>query len=462
MNLRLSGLCVLAVLAGCGTPTEYLRPSVDVPSGYSNQVPGSAAPNLGDAGWRQVFVDPPLQSLIETALSTGPDVQLATAQVRESAALAGLASAAAQPNLGLEVKASPTARAPGDRFTTSYLGGVGVSWEIDLWGRYARATDAARADLLAREENRNAVTASVIGTVAGLYYQLAALRAIEAATQDGAANQQEALLLVRRLSKAGIVTAAEERQQESALAATEARLPTLARQITETENSLAQLMGRLPGVAGVDLPAQLSAPATAPVGLPAELLQRRPDIRRAEAQLKAAHARVDEARARFFPSISLTGVLGGVSTNLVDLLRGDGMAVASLGPNLLQPIFDGGARVANRDAALARLDQAVIVYRKTVNAAFAEVADSLKAYETSAQALSTQARRVEAARQALRLANLRFRAGVTSFLEVLDTQRQKLAADTDYAQSLLERQQALVRLYLALGGGWQQTTAVGS
>jgi multidrug efflux system outer membrane protein len=400
MKSRLSGFSAVGVLvlAGCGSTPEYLRPAVDLPEAYATQVAGRAAPHLADAGWRQVFVDPPLQSLIETALAAGPDVQLADAQVRETAALAGLARAAGKPNVGLELQSSPTARAPGDRLTTNHLGGLGVSWEVDLWGRYARANDAARADLLAREENRNAVTASLIGTVANLYYQLAALRAIESVTQENAANQQEALRLVRRLSRAGVVSAAEERQQESALAATEARLPTLARQITETENSLALLVGRLPGAAGIDLPAQLAAPATAPAGLPSQLLERRPDIRRAEAQLKAAYARVDEARARFFPTISLTGVLGGVSTHLGDLLRGDGASVVSLGPNLLQPILDGGARVANRDAALARLDQALIVYRRTVNAALAEVADSLKAYETSARLLDTQARRAAAAR----------------------------------------------------------------
>jgi multidrug efflux system outer membrane protein len=173
--------------------------------------------------------------------------------------------------------------------------------------------------------------------------------------------------------------------------------------------------------------------------------------------LVAADARVAEAKARFFPQISLTAVLGNASTDLGDALTGNGSTVASLGPTLLQPLFAGGALRANRDAAMARLDQAVIGYRRSVLGAFGEVSDGLTAYETSAELLAIQQRREIATAEALRLADMRFNAGTTTFLEVLDAQRQWLAAETDAAQALLERRQALVRLYLALGGGWEET-----
>jgi multidrug efflux system outer membrane protein len=191
-----------------------------------------------------------------------------------------------------------------------------------------------------------------------------------------------------------------------------------------------------------------------PAGLPSSLLERRPDVRQAETQLVAANARVGEAKAMFFPSISLTAILGGVSTTLSEAVRGQA-AVASLGPSLLQPLYAGGRLVFNRDAALARLDQSLINYRKTILSALAEVANHLEAYATGAELLQIQQRRSYAAREALRLAELRFRAGTTSFIEVLDAQRTHLAAETEAAQSVLERRQAFIRLYLALGGGWE-------
>lgn len=457
------GLLALA-LGGCAVSQDYQRPAVDLPaafgSGSDATASGASAAgrSLAEQGWREVFTDAPLQALIEEALKSGPDGLLAAAQVQEAAALAGIARAPSLPSVGLSLNTSPIARLPGDRFSSSHLGGVAVSWELDLWGRIARATEAAQADLLAREEDRHGVTASVIGRVASLYYQLAALREIQAVTQVSAANQREVLGLIRQISRAGLSTAAEERQQESALAATEARLPPLRRQIAEAENALALLLGRHPGSLQVDTPPGLAVPGAVPAGLPSALLERRPDLRRAEARIVAANARLGEAKARFFPSISLTAVLGTVSTSLGDALSGQGATVASLGPGVVQPLFQGGALTFNRDAAMARLDQSLIGYRKTILGALGEVADSLSAYETSAELLEVQGRRSSAAREALRLAELRFRGGVTGFLEVLDAQRQQLAADTEVAQSLLERRLALVRLYLALGGGWDSAS----
>lgn len=447
------------LLGGCALGPDYRRPDTDMPESYRS-APGyegaaSAQPALAEQDWRQVFTDPPLQKLIDEALAAGPDALLAAARLREAEALAGVARAPLLPQASLSLNTSPTARRPGDDLTSTFLGGAGISWEIDLWGRYRRASEAARAELLASEEARHGVRASLIGGVAGYYYQLAALREIHTVTARAAGNQREVLRLVKRLSASGVASAAEERQQESVLAATESRLPALQRQIAETENALSLLLGRHPGGFVFDSGASLALPDVIPAGLPSTLIDRRPDIRQSEARLVAANARVGEAKALFFPSLSLTAMFGGVSTSLRDVLSGGAPTVASLGPNILQTLFDGGRLVFNRDAALARLDQALIGYRKSILGALGEVADGLAAYETGGELMSIQERRVAASREALRLADLRFRSGTTGFLEVLDAQRQLLAAETEQAQSLLDRRAALIKLYLALGGGWQ-------
>ena len=459
-TLRLPlALVVAGSLSACAVPEAFRRPDLSLPGAYPGAAAGTeGAPALGSVGWQAVFTDTALRGLIEEALRSGPDGLIAAARVRESAALIGLARAPALPSLAASLNTTPIARLPGQNLSSSYLAGGAVSWELDLWGRYARATDAARADLLAATENRHAVSASLVGNMASLYYQLGALRESEAVLQASVNSQQEGLRIIQRMSQAGIVSAAEERQQESAIAASQARLPGLRRQMLEVQNAIALLLGRPPGSVSVPAATTLVLPAALPAGLPSALLTRRPDIRRAEAQLAAADARVAEARARFFPQLSLTAVLGVTSTALSSLLGGGAATVASLGPGLVAPLYTGGSLSANRDAALARLDQSLLAYRKTVFAALGEVADGLQAYESSAEAQRLQEARVAIGAEALRLAELRFRAGTTSFLEVLDAQRQLLAAQLDAVQAVLDRRLALVRVYLALGGGWESPT----
>ena len=443
-----------ALLGGCAAVGEdYQRPATELPARYRG-AEGTAA-SIAERDWQQVFTDPPLQALIEESLRAGPDALLAAARVREAEALAGVARAQSLPNVGLSLNTTPTARRGGESFSSSYLGGVTASWEIDLWGRYARATEAARADLMARQASRDAINASLVANTASLYFQLAGLREIELVTQRAVESQREVLRLVQRLSQAGVASAAEERQQENAVANTEVRLPAIKRQIAAVENALAILVGRAPGGFSFDAPATLELPAAVPAGLPSALLERRPDILQAEAQMRAANARVGEAKALFYPNISLTAVLGAVSPSLSEVLRLQGASVASLGPNVLQPLYAGGSLRFNEEANLARLDQALIGYRKSVLGALGEVADGLSNYQTQAEAMTIQRRRVTAAAESMRLAEMRFRAGTTGFLEVLNAQQQLLAAQTDEAQTLLDRRLALTQVYLALGGGWQ-------
>ncbi len=454
--LALALTSAFAVLSGgCAVGPDYERPAQTVPESYRTLATAPIDKSFADLNWRMVFTDASLQALIEEALSTSPDLLIAAARVREAEAVAGVTRAGMLPAVNLAFNTAPTVRPPGERLQSTYTGGATISWEVDLWGRLRRSTEAARADMMAREEARRGVVASLIANVAHLYYQLAADRESYGVTERTAKNQSEALRLINRLSSAGIASTAEVRQQEVTLAITEARLPTLRQQIAASENALSILLGRQPGAIHFSTPPTLDLPTSIPAGLPSSLLERRPDIRAAEQQLISANARVGEAKARFFPTIALTGLFGGLSTSAAAILNGSAASVASLGLNVVQPLFAGGLLVFNRDAALARLDQALIGYRKTVLAGIAEVADALNTYQSSGEVLQAQIRRVDAAREALRLADLRYRAGTTSFLEVLDAQRQLFAAETDQTQTLLGRRVALCNVYLALGGGWE-------
>lgn len=456
-RLPLATALIALFASGCAVGPDYQRPEVSLPEQHAASKAVADKLSLADVNWREVFTDPQLQELIAEALAAGPDALLAAARLREAEALAGVSRAPLFPQASISLNTSPTVRKAGEQLTSSFMGGAGISWEIDLWGRYRRASEAAQAELLANEAAREGMNASLVAQVARAYYQLAALHETLTITERSARNQGEVLRLIKRLSAAGISSAAEERQQESALAATEASVPTLKRQIAETETSIALLLGRHPGALRLGLPATLAMPGFIPPGLPSRLLEQRPDIRQAEARLVAANARVGEAKALYFPNLSLTAMFGGVSGSLSDVVNGRAPAVASVGPGLLMPLFAGGRIYFNKSAAEARLEQALISYRKTINNALGEVANGLVAYETSNDLLDVQSRRVTAAREAMRLADLRFRAGTTSFLEVLDAQRQLLTAETQEVQALLERRVALVSVYLALGGGWQPT-----
>lgn len=456
-RLPLAAALIGLFAAGCAVGPDYQRPEVSLPEQHAAARAVADKASLADSNWREVFTDPQLQELIAEALAAGPDALLAAARLREAEALAGVSRAPLFPQASLSLNTSPTVRKAGEQLTSSFMGGAGISWEIDLWGRYRRASEAAQAELLANEAARDGMNASLVAQVARAYYQLAALHETLTITERSAHNQGEVLRLIKRLSAAGISSAAEERQQESALAATEASIPTLKRQIAETETAIALLLGRHPGSLRLAAPPKLELPGFIPPGLPSQLLEQRPDIRQAEARLVAANARVGEAKALYFPNLSLTAMFGGVSSSLSDVVYGRAPSVASVGPNLLMPLFAGGRIYFNKAAAEARLEQAVISYQKTIQNALGEVANGLVAYETSNELMEVQARRVTAAREAMRLADLRFRSGTTSFLEVLDAQRQLLAAETQDIQALLERRQALIAVYLALGGGWQST-----
>lgn len=440
-----------ALLSACAVGSSYERPTLDLPGQYRGSKAAEAS--IGERPWQEVFTDPALRALIDAALISNLDLAVAEARVREAHAGVVAARAGALPTVAAGLQTSPIARLPGESLSSSFIAAGFLSWEIDLWGRVRRATEAARADVGALQALRGSVQTSIVAQTASRYLELTALRDVLAATEKNAQLQRDALRLMRRRNQSGLVSAAEVRQSEGQLAATEARLPDLERQIKATENALSLLLAHPPG--DLALPrAVLPMPESLPAGMPVQLLHRRPDLLQAEQQLIAANARVGVATAQLLPTISITGAFGRLSTELGDLLSSGAASVASLGPDVRQTLYAGGALRANRDAALARMEQAQLSYRGTALNALREVADAIEAYRAGGAQMTAQLARVSAQREALRLADKRFAAGVVSFIEVLDAQRQLLAAETELVNAQLARQLAYVQVYRALGGGW--------
>lgn len=448
-----AGLLTILCLAGCVVGPDYQRPEIPLPETY-HRAPASAE-SIADVQWWKIFDDPQLVALIEEALRDNLDLAIAAAQILEARAQLAAARSPIYPQLsgqGEVARSNATLTSQ-----SSFFAALTLSWEIDFWGRYARATEAARAALLASDEGRSVVIASLVAGVAQQYLQLAGLRQRLDVVQRTAEAQRDSLRLIQQLAKQGVQSAAEERQAESQLLATEAQVPGLERQIAQSEDALAVLLGKAPRAfdTGSGLP-QVAVPPQVPAGMPSELLARRPDLRQAEQQLIAANANIGVARALFFPSIALTGVLGRTSDTLRGVVSSRGNSIGSLSAGVTVPIFRGGELTANYEAAQARAQQATLAYRRTILIALQEVADALVAYDRDRVEADINRRRVTVTTDVLHLANLRFRSGVISFLEVLDAQRQLLSAQLDLNAAELNQRLSAVQLYRALGGGWSR------
>jgi multidrug efflux system outer membrane protein len=445
----------LLLLAACNLGPAYVRPDPGLPGAYRNTLPEQGARSIADLPWWELFDDPNLVALIKEALSDNLDLAIAAAQIVEAQAQVTAARAPVFPRVSAQGQAARGNDNASLSTANSFLAAFALSWEIDLWGRYLRATEAARANLLATEAGRTGVVASLVAGVAQQYLQIRGLRQRLDVIERTATAQRDSLRLVTLLARQGVPSAAEVRQAQSQLLATENQVPSIMRQVAQAEDALATLLGKPPRAFTVDpaLP-RLDLPPRVPAGVPSELLARRPDIRQAEQRLVAANANVGVARAQFFPSISLTGTLGRASTALRDLASGDGTTLHSIAGTLAQPLFSGGALVANYDAARARAEQAALGYRRTVVVALQEVSDALVAYDRDADETDNNRQRVATNSESVRLAQLRFRSGVVSYLEVLDAQRQLLSAQLDLNASELNQRLAAIQLYKALGGGW--------
>jgi multidrug efflux system outer membrane protein len=357
------------------------------------------------------------------------------------------------PQLGAQGEATRTGL---DAPVQSKHGGfITASWEIDLFGKLRSATEAARADLLATQENQKAVMQTLIADMAIAYFNLRELDAELVYVQESIQTRQASFRLVSARVEGGVASKLEADQAQSLVASAQATLAQIQRAIEQTENLINFLIGKQPGPVnrGLALTAQYQPPQV-PAGLPSLLLDRRPDVRIAEQQLVAANARVGVAKAAFFPSISLTASGGYQTADLLGVINRAGSAYALSGAVDI-PIFDAGRRAGNYKSAKAQRDALIINYQRAVNGAFRDASDSLIGYAKAREYRASQELFANTLRDQSRLANLRYRGGVSSYLEVLDTERQRLAAEQQLAQAQRDELTSLVQLYKALGGGWQ-------
>jgi len=454
-------LALPLLLASCAVQPDYQRPPLELPQAWQQSAP---RPQLAEPWWH-VYGDTALERLIDEALANNTDVLVAAARVDEARALLGEARSARRPEVGANASAgrslSSTATGlfpPGvARERSDYRATLDVSYELDIFGRLRAASDAARADLAANEAVRDAVRLALTARVASSYYGLLALDAEVDLTRRALALRAESLDLQRRRRAAGVISDYDLRQLEAEAATLRAQLPPLERDREVEEAALAALVGRSPrsvfedAVTRAALTADAASAVAVAAGLPSDLLLRRPDLVEAEQRLVAANARVAVARSAYFPSIRLTGLLGSESAALGDLFTGPA-GIWSLAAAVAQPIYAGGRLDAQRDAAAARERAALAQYQGAVRNAFREVRQALSTQARARESFDAQSARVDALRETLRLARLRYESGIASQLEVLDAERGLLAAQTARIEALRAQRAAVADLYRALGG----------
>jgi multidrug efflux system outer membrane protein len=454
----------LLLLASCTVGPNYQRPKADVPGGYRG-LPATApeaasSASLGDAQWWSVFQDEQLRSLIRTALQQNYDVRIAAERVLAAQAQLRIARSDQYPSAGVGVGGT-TEREPSSPFSPSYrwdymqVGGA-ASWDIDFWGKYRRATEAARANLAQTEWGKRAVVSTLVANVADAYFRLRALDLGIDITQRSLVSRQESLRLTKLLADHGAVSMVDVRQAEQLVYVASATIPDLQRQIEQEENYIRFLLGQNPGpiARGHSLTEQ-ARPPVVPAGLPSQLLERRPDIHQAEQQLIAANARIGVARAAYFPDISLTGTAGFISAALTKLFTGPA-GVWDFAASAAEPLFTGGKLQANVRMAEAEQQQTLLAYQQTVQSAFRDVSDALVAYQKTREAREQQELLAGAAQDSARLAHVRYDGGATAYLEVLTNETNYLTAELDLSQARLNEMLSLVQIYSALGGGWKQ------
>ena len=445
--------CVAGALTGCTVGPNYKRPDVQVPAQFRRGEPQPSQASLGDTKWFDLFLDETLRGLIQESLKANYDIHIAAQRVLEGQGQLTATRSALFPHLDGQTAATRNGvSSPID----SSGGAFGIaSWEIDLFGKLRRATEAARADLLSVEENQKGVMQALIAEVATAYFDLREYDAEIEYVRESLVTRRESVTLVTAREEGGVGSLLEVDQAKTLVYFAEANLAQLERAQEQTENLIDFLLGRPPGPVArgrtlVDQP----QPPQVPAGLPSALLERRPDLRAAEQNLIAANARVGVAKAAFYPSINLTAAGGLQTTDLMGLLIRGGGAYTMAG-TIDVPIFDAGRRSGNYKIAKAQREEFLIGYQKAITGAFQDVSHALVAHQKNQEYTSSQALLAETLRDQTRLANQRYVGGVSSYLEVLDAERQRLTAEQQLAQARRDVLTSLVQLYKALGGGWQ-------
>jgi multidrug efflux system outer membrane protein len=441
-------------LAACAVGPDYKRPALDVPAEFRG-APEAARAAFADLQWWAILEDPVLQNLVKEALANNYDLRIAANKVLQARDQLGIARSSQIPSLGGFVGAERERAPPVPSDQTIYSGGLQLSWVLDFWGQFRRATEAARATLLATEYAQNAVRITLIADVASAYFQLRAFdQELDASTRILKTNR-ETLRITTLLVDGGANPITDQLQATLLVQQAQAQIAQLEESIAQTENQLSLLLGRNPGdiSRGMSVVEQPHLPDV-PVGLPSQLLERRPDVREAEETLAAANASVGVAKAAFFPQIPLTASYGAVSASLGDFLQHSASAWSVAG-QAVQPIFEGGKIRSAYRLAWAQRDAAELAYRQSVQQAFADVANSLVGYDKSRSLRLTLAEQTATYAETARLANDRYRGGSTSFLEVLTTQQQYFTSELQSSQAWFAELQNYVQLYQALGGGWR-------
>lgn len=452
------GLCLC--LSGCLMGPDYVRPSVETPATF--RFSDSTQAQIVDTAWWAQFGDPVLNELISTALAQNRDLKIAAARVDEFRGQFVTTRSQLFPQISAGFNAgrqrvSPLAQSslPAGIGTdyTSFNATLPISWEIDVFGRVRRQTEAARANLLASEEGQRATLLTLVASVATSYINLRSLDQQLEIARATAASRASSVKVFKLRFEGGQISQVELAQSQSEYEASLADIPAIEAQIGQQEDALSVLLGRNPGpvLRGRTLD-ELQAPGV-PAGLPSELLARRPDVLQAEQNLVAANALIGAARALYFPQISLTGLLGSSSTQLSRLFSGPANTWAFAGA-LTQPIFSAGNIAGQVEQAKARQQQALYTYQKAVQSAFQEVSDALLGVGKSRERLVAQERQVDALSTYAKLARQRYEGGYTSYMEVLDAERSLFSAQLAYTQTRGNEYTSLVTLYKALGGGW--------
>ncbi|HRL98914.1 MAG TPA: efflux transporter outer membrane subunit [Acidovorax sp.] len=459
----LTAVAAAALLAGCSFIPAYERPAAPIPSAYATG-PADTADTAGTPGaasvapWQDYFADPQLRQLIEAALANNRDLRVAVLNIEQARATFQVRRSDLYPTVGLGANASRGPSAANGDLTNSFSVGLALSaWELDFFGRIASLKEQALAQYLATEEGRNAAQVSLVAAVANGWLTLLADEELLELSRQTLASREESVRLTKMRLDAGVASALDFRQAQSQTLAAQATLAQQKRQRALDENALALLLGQsLPddvraSLAGSQL-ANAPAMTPLPAGLPSELLTRRPDIRQAEQQLIAANANIGAARAAFFPRISLTAQAGTASSELSGLFK-SGSWGFTIAPSLLLPIFDAGRNQANLESAQAGRSIAIAQYEKAIQTAFREVSDALAGQATLQEQSQAQRQQAEAESARLQLADLRYRNGVSSYLDLLDAQRSLFATQQGVVQVRLAQLQNQVALYKALGGG---------
>ncbi len=465
--MRKLNSCVMAVLsasllAGCMVGPNYHRPAVQPPTAFRDlsenpQVQAQAA-SYADLPWWQVFQDPQLQELIRTALKQNYDLQLATERINAARAQVTVTRSSLFPQVAGNGNFSGGKE---NNFQTNYnflTLTADAAFQLDLFGKLRRETEAARAQLLGTEDARQTVILTLVSDVASDYFALLQMDLQLQITRETVKTQQDSVRLTTFRVEHGVATKLDVLQAQQVLDSANATIPDLERQIAQEENAISILLGDYPHAVPRGRPlVEQPLPPEVPPGLPSTLIERRPDIREAEQNLVAANAEIGVAKAEFFPQISLTGSGGGAfgRSSAFSGLMSSQLGIWSYGAQVSQPIFTGGALTGNLRLAKSENQQALIAYRQTIQRAFGDVSNALIGYEKFHEVRVRQEDTVADLQESVRLSNMRYKGGTTTYLEVLDGQRSLFSAELTLAQARGTEYQSLVQLYRALGGGWR-------